>query len=40
MDLKMTVSFLDWKRVLEAETGLDRAVRSRYRWAIGEYLAI
>ena len=38
MDLERAVSFPDWKRVLEAETGLDRAVRSRYRWAIGEYL--
>ena len=38
MDLERAVSFPDWKRVLEAETGLDGAVRSRYRWAIGEYL--
>lgn len=38
MDLVRAVSFPDWKRVLEAETGLDGAVRSRYRWAIGEYL--
>lgn len=38
MDLERAVSFPDWTRVLDAETGLDRAVRNRYRWAIGEYL--
>ena len=38
MDLERAFSFPDWKRALEAETSLDGAVRSRYRWAIGEYL--
>ena len=35
MDLEREVSFSDWKRVLDAVTGLDGEVRSRYRWAIG-----
>lgn len=38
MDLEKAVSFPDWKSVLAGDPDLAGAVRSRYRWAIGEYL--